>query len=395
MERVFGEEVTGRVQVLQKRLADEGIAGALIVQSADIVYYSGTYQSGHLYIPSQGRPVFMVRKDFERAKADAAVDCVVPLRSYREIPRIIEEHDLRLPEVVGLEFDVLPVGVYLQYQKVFPAARFKDVSPFIREQRSVKSEIEIEILRASGRLLDEMLGCVPRIAAVGKTEIEMAGLFEGEARRLGHQGLVRFRGMNPDFFMGHFLTGPNAAEPSYFDGPVSGPGLDPTFAFGSGRRLLKEGEPVYVDYGAAYRSYITDATRVFVFGRLGERLEKAHAAALEIQSAVLAAVRPGAVPAELYELASRLARQAGLGEYFQGWRQPARFIGHGVGLELNELPVIAPGVEKPLVAGMVFAIEPKFVFPGEGAVGIENTVLVTESGVQRLTNFPDEIQRLS
>ncbi|MEW6182006.1 MAG: Xaa-Pro peptidase family protein [Bacillota bacterium] len=393
MERVR-EDIFRRVQVLQERLSGEGVAGALILQSADIVYYSGTYQSGHLYVPAGGSPVFMVRKDFERARADAAVDFVVPLRSYREVPQIIEEHGLPLPEVLGLEFDVLPVSVYIQYQKTFPASRFKDVSAIIREQRAVKSGLEIEILRDSGLLLDAMMECVPRIAAVGKTEIEMAGRFEGEARRLGHQGLVRFRGMNPDFFMGHFLTGPNAAEPSYFDGPVSGPGLDPTFSFGSGRRMLKEGEPVYVDYGAAYRSYVTDATRVFVFGRLDDRLEKAHVKALEIQSAVLAAARPGAVPAELYELAFQLARQAGFGDYFQGWRQPARFIGHGVGLELNELPVIAPGVKEPLAAGMVFALEPKFVFPGVGAVGIENTVLLTDNGVERLTNYPDEIQRL-
>lgn len=394
MEADLRDEVDRRIKGLQKRLARHGIAGALLVQSADIVYYTGTYQNGHLYIPVEGKPVFMVRRDFRRAQVTAAMERVTPLSSYRNIPRIINEQGLPWPAEIGLELDVLPVNVYEQYRNIFPATRFVDVSPLIREQRAVKSAYEISILEESARLLDAMLAVVPKVAAVGETELAMAGLFEGEARRLGHQGLVRFRGMNYDFFMGHLLTGPHAAEPSYFDGPVSGTGIDPTFAFGAGWRRLQENEPLYVDYGAAYRGYITDATRVFVFGRLDGRLERAHGVALEIQAALFEAIKPGAVPAELYEMAVRLARQAGLGDYFQGWSQPARFIGHGVGLELNELPVIASGVKEPLIAGMVFALEPKFVFPGEGAVGIENTVVVTENGVRRLTNFPDPVYKL-
>ncbi|RJX19789.1 MAG: aminopeptidase P family protein [Ammonifex sp.] len=395
MNAVLAAEVGRRVEGLQALLLSQGLTGALIVQSADVVYYTGTYQNGHLYVPVEGKPVFMVRRDFERARESAAVESIVPLKSYRDIPRVISEHGLTAPEKLGLEFDVLPVNVYLQYGKVFPAASFVDISPLIRQQRAVKSDYELEALAESGRLLDAMLAVVPRVAALGETELAMAGMFEGEARRLGHQGLVRFRGMNPDFFMGHLLTGASAAEASYFDGPVSGTGLDQTFAFGAGRRRLEPNEPLYVDYGAAYRSYITDATRVFVFGRLNGRLERAHHAALEIQAAVLDMVKPGVVTADLYDAAVRLAQRAGLAEYFQGWRQPVQFIGHGVGLELNELPVIATGVKEPLAAGMVFALEPKFVFPGEGAVGIENTIVVAQDGARRLTNFPDQIQHLS
>lgn len=394
MERLK-EEVGRRIKTLQAVLRDEGVEAALLVQSADLIYYTGTCQNAHLYIPADGTPVFMVRRDIGQARATAALDCVVPLKSYREIPAIVSDHGLPAPEVLGLEFDVLPVSQYMQYQKYFPGARFRDVSGFIRRQRAVKSKSEVEILAESGRLLDEMLSLVPGVVGVGKAEVEMSGVLEGEARRLGHQGLVRFRGMNYDFFMGHFLTGPSGAEPSCFEGPVSGPGLDPTFAFGAGRRRLEAGDPVYVDYGMAHRGYITDATRVFVVGSLSGRLERAHAVALEIQAAVFERIKPGALPSALYHLALEMARQAGLEQYFQGWRQPVRFIGHGVGLELNELPVIAPGVEDPLAAGMVFALEPKFVFPGEGAVGIENTVVVTENGVKRLTNFPDEVCRIS
>ncbi|MEW6447486.1 MAG: Xaa-Pro peptidase family protein [Bacillota bacterium] len=389
------EEVNQRIRSLQENLRNKGIDAALLVQSADLIYYTGTCQSAHLYIPADGKPVFMVRRDIERARATAAVDCIVPLKSYRELPGIIAEHGLPLPGVIGLEFDVLPVSQYMQYERHFPSVRFTDVSPLIRRQRAVKSVNEIAILAESGRLLDEMLAAVPRVVGVGKTEVEMSGALEGEARRLGHQGLVRFRGMNNDFFMGHFLTGPSGAEPSCFEGPVSGPGLDRTFAFGAGRRRLEAGEPIYVDYGMAHRGYITDATRVFVVGRLSSRLERAHAVALEIQAAIFEGCKPGVSPSALYNLSVQMALQAGLEQYFQGWRQPVRFIGHGVGLELNELPVIAPGVEDPLTEGMVFAIEPKFVFPGEGAVGIENTVVVTENGARRLTNFPDEVCRIA
>lgn len=389
------EEANKRIKLFQDTLRNEGIEAALLVQSADLIYYTGTCQNAHLYIPAEGKPVLMVRRDLEQARATAALDCVVPLKSYCEVPAIITEHGLPVPEVLGLEFDVLPVSQYLQYQKYFPSARLTDVSAFIRRQRAVKSANEVEILAEGGRLLDEILAAVPRVAVIGQAEVEMSGMLEGEARRLGHQGLVRFRGMNHNFFMGHFLTGPSSAEPSCFEGPVSGPGLDPTFAFGAGRRRLQAGEPIYVDFAMAHRGYITDATRVFVIGSLSGRLERAHAAALEIQAAVFEGAKPGASPSALYQLAVQMARQAGLEQYFQGWRQPVRFIGHGVGLELNELPIIAPGVEDPLAAGMVFALEPKFVFPGEGAVGIENTVAVTENGPKRLTNFLDEIYRIS
>ncbi|MEW6770706.1 MAG: Xaa-Pro peptidase family protein [Bacillota bacterium] len=394
LETRLSEEVAGRIEVFQAKLRENGIAAALLVQSADLVYYTGTYQSGHLYLPAEGKPVFMVRRDFNRARETACVEDVVPLRSYKDIPALIAEFGLPVPEVLGLEFDVLPVSFYLHYQKIFPRVRFVDVSYLIRLQRAVKSLYEVEVLTASGKLLDAMLAAVPRVVGVGKPEVEMAGLLEGEARSLGHQGFIRFRGLNPDFFMGHLLTGPSGAVPSYFDGPVAGPGLDPTFAFGAGWRRLKPNEPVYVDYGAAYRGYITDATRVFVVGQLSPWLARAHNVALEIQAALFEAVKPGVSPAFLYHLAVRMAREAGLEEYFQGWRQPVRFVGHGVGLELNELPVIAAGVEEPLAPGMVFALEPKFVFPGEGAVGIENTVVVTEKGVKRLTNFPDEVGQI-
>ncbi|MGQ9512684.1 M24 family metallopeptidase [Thermodesulfitimonas sp.] len=393
-EELLQGEISRRVQGFQQRLQAEGITAALLTQSADILYYSGTCQSGHLYIPAVGEPVFMVRRDYEQAHLTAALKNVVPLQRFGEIPETLSSFGLPKPEVLGYEGDVLPVSIYLRYQKLFPGTRFIDVSRFIRQQRAVKSLYEIEILAEGGRRLDQMLAAVPRVAAVGRTEVEMAGLLEGEARRLGHQGLVRFRGMNYDFFMGHLLTGPSGAAPSFFDGPVCGPGLDPSFAFGAGWRRLKADEPLYVDYGFAYRGYITDATRVFVIGELNGRLARAHAVALEIQAAVLEAARPGVTGGALYELAVAMAQKADLADNFQGWRQPVRFIGHGVGLELNELPVLAAGVEEPLTPGMVFALEPKFVFPGEGAVGIENTVVMTENGVKRLTNFPDGIYRL-
>ncbi|RDV84710.1 M24 family metallopeptidase [Ammonifex thiophilus] len=389
------QDVVARVRKLQKALQEQEIEGALLVQSADIFYYTGTFQNGHLYLPVEGEPIYLVRRSVERARATTLCGRVVKLQSFRQIPALLQEHGFKLPRTLGLELDILPVSYFLQYQKLFPHTQFRDVSPIIRRQRAVKSAYELELLRESGRRLDQMLAAVPGLVELGETEVALAGRLEGEARRLGHQGLVRFRGFNPDFFMGHFLTGPSAAEPSYFDGPVSGPGLDPSFAFGPSWRRLAENEPIYVDYAFAWRGYVTDATRVYVVGRLKPELERAHQVALEIQQALLEEIRPGKSPASLYELACRMSEKAGLKEYFQGWQQPVRFIGHGVGLELNDLPVLAPGVEEPLEAGMVIAIEPKFVFPGEGAVGIENTVVVTPSGARRLTNYPDAVQILS
>ena len=203
------------------------------------------------------------------------------------------------------------------------------------------------------------------------------------------------RGLNAAPFWGHFMAGETALVTSFFDGAVGGPGVGPAYRFGASFKPLQRNEPVVVDYPGIFHGYIVDMTRILVVGRLPEKLVRAHRVALEIQETLIREVRPGWTAAAVYERARTLAGEAGLAAHFMGHDNPVRFVGHGVGLELNEMPVLAPGFETELSPGMVFALEPKFAFPGAGVVGIENTFLVTADGLERLTNHPDALQELS
>jgi Xaa-Pro aminopeptidase len=393
IERPTNEYVQ-RWEKFQELLRADGMDGALLVQAADVIYFTGTFQSGHLYVPAEGKPRFMVRRDYAFARADAAVGDVVPIRSFRQLPDLIREAGHPLPERLGLELDVLPVANYQYYQKVFPGAALADCSSQVKQLRAVKTPYEINLLRDAGRRMDAVFESLPRILREGCTEVEMAGLFEAVARREGHQGLLRMRGLNAETFWGHLQTGETALRTSYFDGAIGGVGVSPAYRFGASFKTLARNEPVVVDYPGVFHGYIVDLTRIFVAGTLSEKLRRAHQVALEIQETLNGEIRPGWTAGAVYERARTLAVEAGLEAHFMGHDNPVRFVGHGVGLELNELPILAPGQETELQPGMVFAFEPKFAFPGIGVVGIENTFVITENGIERLTNYPDEIREL-
>ncbi|MDI6709718.1 MAG: Xaa-Pro peptidase family protein [Thermoanaerobacterales bacterium] len=387
-------EYRRRQTAFQRLLAENGLDGAMIVEAADLVYLTGTHQNMHLYVPAEGQPLLMVRRDLNAAREDALVDNIVPLRSFRDLPRLMAEAGLRPPARLGLEFDILPVAFFQQYQRVFPETRFADCSAILRRQRAVKSDYERMLLREAGRRMDALYARLPEVIAVGRGEAEAAGRFEALARTAGHQGLVRMRGFNAEIFWGHFLAGESAARPGPFDGAAGGPGPGPAFRFGSSGRPIMRDEPILVDYPGVFDGYLVDITRIVVVGRLSAELVRAHEVALEIQEHLVREARPGATAGALYDLALGMARDAGLDAYFMGYGNPVPFVGHGVGIELNEWPVIARGAADVLEEGHVLALEPKFVFPGQGMVGIENTFIVGAAGLERITNFPDAVMEI-
>ncbi|HSM92319.1 MAG TPA: M24 family metallopeptidase, partial [Anaeromyxobacteraceae bacterium] len=186
--------------------------------------------------------------------------------------------------------------------------------------------------------------------------------------------------------------GGSGAVPGFFDGAVTGTGLSSAAPHGASRATIERDTPVMVDYTGIFDGYIVDMTRLYVCGRLDDDLARAFATALEIQRWVVERLKPGAVAEELFAGAAAMAEASGFGAHFMGAPgENARFVGHGVGLELDELPVLAQGFRQPLVAGQTIAIEPKFVFPGRGVVGIENTFAVGAEGGVKLTARPDDL----
>ncbi|NLJ55999.1 MAG: aminopeptidase P family protein [Firmicutes bacterium] len=382
-------ELDRRVAKLQAGLRRAGIDGAVIVQNADLFYFAGTIQRSHLFVPAEGRPLLLVKKDPARARVESALDQIVGLDSLRKMSAVLQANGYSSFKTLGFELDVLPANQYLRYRGLFEPAEIVDVSPLIRDVRMVKSPYEIDIIREGARLHGVIFSFVKENLRAGISELELSALLAEVSRRNGHAGYMRVRGFNQDLYYIHLLSGHNTM-PSYFDGSVGGEGISPAFAQGSCRKLISKNEPVFVDYNFVFDGYIVDQTRTFCIGELPAHLAQAHATAVGILKELEKMARPGIAWEALYTRAMYLAAESPFKDHFLGFPEPVSFIGHGLGIELDEQPVIAPGFKAPLAEGMVFALEPKFIFP-DGAVGVENTYLVTKDGLETLTVFEEEI----
>lgn len=387
-------EVAGRLAGLQAGLSARGLEAAVIVQNADLYYFSGTVQRSFLYVPAAGEATLFVRKLAERARLETPLAGIVELADPRDLPGLVAQRYGALPRRAGLELDVLPVAEYRRLEKLFPEAAFEDVGRDIVRQRAIKSAWEVERIRGAAAIVLEVCELIPGILREGLTEVEFAGLVEAEARRLGHEGIIRMRGFNQEMFYGQLLTGVSGLAASYLDAPLAGTGLSPAVAQGVSFKPIRRGDHLIFDFVPVREGYIADFTRIFALGELPGELRRAYEAALRIEAAVVAAARPGVTCRALYEVALAAAADEGLAAFFMGYGAgQVRFIGHGVGLELDELPVLASS-ELELAEGMVFALEPKFVLPGLGAIGVENTWLVTATGLALITEAPEHIRQV-
>lgn len=385
------EENAGRIARLQERMVAGGLDGTLLVHPIDVYYFSGTRQNAVLWVPTEGEALLLVRKSLARARQEAPLAEVRPFPPSKEFAAVLPKE----AQKIGLTFDVLPVAQYNFFLKLLPGRELVDLSAINRELRSVKSPWELEHMRRSGSGLCGVFAQIPEFLQAGMREVDLAAEVEARLRKAGGEGFVRMRAFNQELFMGLAVAGDGACAPGFFDGAVTGQGMSAAAAHGASSRRIEAGMPVLVDYTGVFDGYIVDMTRMFVIGHLDSRLQQAFDLSLAIQQHLVANLKPGSICAELFAQAQVMAEAADLGQHFMGPPgENAKFVGHGVGLELDEFPVLAQGFNMPLVAGQTIAIEPKFVFPGLGAIGIENTWAVTEKGGDKLTNLADALIRL-
>ncbi len=376
-----------RTTAMQKRLQEQGLDGSLMIFPIDVYYYAGTRQNSTLWIPAEGEPMLLVRKSYSRAKEESPVADVRPFPASKDFPALF---DARFKKI-GFTFDAVPVQQLHFYSKLLPGREFIDISGPHRQLRSVKSAFELERLRLAGAASCAVFAAVPSFLKRGMREIDIAAEMECRLRKAGSEGYVRVRSFNQELFMGLAVSA-GAASYGFVDGPVSGRGLSAASPHGSSGELVRENEPILLDYCFVHQGYISDMARVFVFGALDAELQRAFDVSLRIQDALQQALKPGAICQELFFKAAALAEEAGFGKNFMGMPgEQAKFVGHGVGLELDELPVLAQGFDAPLQAGQTVAVEPKFLVPGKGGIGIENDFAVTADGGEKLTNMPDQI----
>lgn len=384
-------EIDARTTCLQQKLSQQGLNGALILLNSDMFYFAGTVQNAFLYVPVQGESVLMVKRSLQRGKNESPLTNIVAIRSPKEIPTILASFGYIKLDKIGMELDVLPFNLYEMYQKIFSGAELSDISPAVKEVRVIKSSYEIGLLRKALKVSDEAFQTVPEFLREGMPEIELAALFEAELRKRGFAGCCKLRAFNQEFFYGDVCSGESGFFPSFFDGPIGGPGVCVSHPNGAGWKKVKRNEPVLIDYTSIIQGYTGDQTRMFCIGELSPKMEQAFDAALRIEAEVLKIMKPGTPAEEPYLLALKLAEELGYQDYFMGYKKDrVKFLGHGIGLELDEWPIFAKGFKGQLLPGMTFALEPKFIFP-DGAIGIENSFVMTETGPESLSITPEAI----
>lgn len=381
----FRPEALLRCEKIQSALRTSHADSILLNTNANLYYASGRVFSGYVYVPAEGEPHYFVRRP-----VGLKGDTVHYIHKPEQIPALLAEAGLPIPRCVALEWDASH-GDFTRLAAVFPDVEVVNGSAVMRAVRSVKTNYELALMQESAVKHAEVYRRIESVFREGMTDIELQIEIERLLRLHGNLGLFRINGQSMEIFMGNVICGDNADSPTPYDFAMGGAGLSCSIPVGANGSLIRPGMTVMVDMCGNFTGYMTDMTRVYSVGELSAEAARAHACSIEIHRAVARMGRPGVAAADLYRLAVQIAQDAGLDDYFMGHTQKAGFVGHGVGIEVNEAPVLAPRSKDLLVENQVIALEPKFVIPHVGAVGIEDTYVVTPEGMKAITSAPIEI----
>jgi len=381
-----GGEASLRRDRIQRKLREAGIGGMIVSDNANLFYLTGRVYAGFAYIPSEGEAVWFVRRP-----VGLEGNNVVYIHRPEDMPQHLSDMGYPACDTVGLECDITSYNSIMRLSALFPGAKVTDVTPVLKAVRAVKTPGELVLIRRSGLRHEAVYRKIRGLYQTGMTDMELQVEVERLARLEGCLGVFRISGPSMEIFMGNVISGKNADVPTPYDFAMGGKGLDPSLPVGASGEEIKRGTTVMVDLNGNFTGYMTDMTRVFSVGDIPQLALDAHRCSIDICRMFEREALPGVEAKTLYEMAVDMVEERGLARYFMGHRQHAGFIGHGVGIEINELPVIAPRSRQCLEEGNVIALEPKFVIPEVGAVGLENTYHITSGGGECLTNAPEEI----
>lgn len=348
---------------IQNALQQNGCDGCLLSVDVNLYYATGQIYSGYFYIAPEGNPYFFVKRP-----CGLEGENVHYIRKPEQLPDLFTSLGIKMPSSLYLEADELSYTDYMRLSSLFNPAKTLNATRLLRTLRTVKTPWEIEQFRISARAHEKTYSEINTCFRPGMTDLELQYNIEERMRKNGSIGMFRAFGANMDIFMGSILAGNNAEAPSAFDFALGGGGQHPSCPLGANGTLLKEGTSIMVDMAGNYTAYMTDMTRVFAVGRLSEKAYKAHQVALHIQQEIISMSKPGTSCADMYNRAMSIVEKESLEEIFMGTKQQAKFIGHGVGIQINELPVLTPRSKEILETNMVFALEPKFIMIGRAHV---------------------------
>ncbi|MDD4921413.1 MAG: Xaa-Pro peptidase family protein [Bacteroidales bacterium] len=380
----MNQEYILRQSKIREQLILDKVDACLLSTSVNILYANGSIFSGYFYIPVEGQALLFVKRP-----VGLKGENIHYIRKPEQISDILRNTGINTPKKLMLEGDEMGHADWMRLQACFPESTLVNGTAALRKVRSIKTDYEVAQVRASAEAHVRAYRRVPEIYRPGMTDTAFGIEIEYIMRQEGNQGLFRTFG-DMEAFMGSVLAGDNAAVASPYDFALGGAGT--VFSpIGAAGHLLKQGDSVMIDMCGNFSGYMDDLSRTFSIGKLTDKAYKAHQVSIDIQNRLQEEMKEGAVCENLYELSLKMATEAGLADCYMGTTQQAKFVGHGVGLVINELPVLAMRSKEILMPGMTIAIEPKFVIKGVGAVGVEDTFLVGKNGSERLTMLDFEI----
>lgn len=380
------DDLMFRWKRLQEHLQKTGAEALVISSNVNLYYVAGRIFMGHAVIPAHGDPLFCVRRPI-----GLKGERVCEMRKMEQIPELLADAGLPMPARVLIENDDLSYNEWSRLAAVFPGAVMGNGSAVLRQCRMIKSPHEVRVMKKTGRRHADVISRFASVYEPGMTDHAWAVEMYHVMLKAGNLGQFRVAGSSMEAFMGSILAGDNGGAVSPYDFALGGAGLSPSLPVGQCGLKLETGMAVLVDIAANFYGYLTDCSRVYGIGKLAQKAYDAHQVSLDICSAIRETGRPGVLAEDLYTLALQMAEKAGLADCFMGARQKAKFVGHGTGIVINELPILGARSKDILAEGMMIALEPKFVIPGSGAVGVEDTYLVTSNGLENITPAPPDI----
>jgi Xaa-Pro dipeptidase len=388
-----------RIKHFQDAMEKNGICAALIQKPRNLYYYAGTGQPSNLWIPAHGEPILFTRRAHELAKSATWIKQVHTSSNYTDMIVVLKElnHFPTAGKTIGIESDVIPFNMVEKFKKDFPDVKLMNISGLVMRQRFVKSEDEIMKIRNASQLWSKGHEAILETIQVGKTEYEIAAAIENAARKNGGDGTVWFHRWDACLPGGGIVaSGPNAWVVSGHAMTVTGVGISPALPWGSSDRQLEKGDLVVVDYGICKESYHCDMARTYCVGKASNKQKDLWNNLIELHFKVIEQVRPGVTGAELYQHAVELAKKMKMEDYFMGvGNDRGTYIGHSIGLELDEWPVLGPAAHDPIEVNSIITLEPKFMVPGLGSVMVEDDILIKPNGYEIIGSVGHELFEIS
>lgn len=385
----FFAEIKLRMARIRKMMKEMDVEAVLIGGNANLYYSTGRFFRGYMYLSLVEDPVWFVVKP----QVFEAADYFHNIRKPEDIPAILTKRNYSIPASIALEENDLSYSDIIRLKALFPQAQLANGSIIMKRARMVKTPWEIEEMKIDGRHHTKVYAEVKDCYQPGMTDLRLQIEIEKRLRLEGSLGVSRVSGNLMEINLGSVVGGDNADNPAPYEFTMGGAGVHPALPVGANDSEILEGQTVMIDMNGAFNGYQTDMTRVWSRGEIPELARKAHDCSLEILHTLEEKAVPGLPVKEMYFIALQIVEKYNFKEYFMGHNSQVGFIGHGVGIELNELPVLTAKSKDILEENMTLAIEPKFVIPHVGAVGVENTYVVKDNGLQNITVFPEEIQK--